>query len=173
MTWDLRFEPPATELDRQAGATLFGGATALGPLVLPGSYGIVLKAPGVRRELKATLVVERDPRASFSEADRRTRQTALMDLYALQQTLGRARVASRDARPAPTQVQGAITSQFTAIGNLSRAIEGYSGVPTADQHRQIGSAFDEVAKIVAEVNRLLRSDTAAPPQPIHVPQKRS
>ena len=96
-----------------------------------------------------------------------------MDLYALQQTLGRARVASRDARPAPTQVQGAIASQLTAIGNLSRAIEGYSGVPTTDQHRQIGWAFDEVAKIVAEVNRLLRSDTAAPPQPIHVPPKRS
>jgi len=160
--WDLRFEP-----------TVVDSSTTPGPLVLPGSYGIALNAPGANRELNATLVVERDPRAGFSDADRRTRQTALMDLYSLQQTLATARTATRDVRPAPTNIHGAIAAQINVIGNLARAIEGYSGVPTADQHRQIGWAFDEVGRIVTEVNRLLRSATAAPSQPIAVPPKRS
>ena len=70
-----------------------------------------------------------------------------------------------------TQIQSTIASQLTSIANLSRAIEGYSGVPTADQHRHVGSAFDEVAKIVSELSRLLRADTPTPPQPISVPPK--
>ena len=114
-----------------------------------------------------------------------------MDLYALQRTLGTARTAARGAAgpidvqrrdskagatetgARLTQIQSTIASQLTSIANLSRVIEGYSGVPTADQHRQVGSAFDEAAKIVSELNRLLRADTSTPAQPISVPPKRS
>ena len=189
VTWDLRLEPPIVEADRQT-PTAAGGAIQ-GPLVLPGIYNITLKTPGSGRELKTALSVERDARIVFSDGDRRARQTALMDLYALQRTLGTARAAARsaanqleaqrregrapkgDAGARLTEIQGAITSQLNTIGSLSRAIEGYSGLPTADQRRQIGWAFDEVGHLVSELNRLLREDTAAPADPIPLPPKRS
>jgi photosystem II stability/assembly factor-like uncharacterized protein len=190
LMWDLRIDPAVVD-DNRGGPT--GGAlgtTAQGPLVLPGTYHVTIHAPDAR-EMRAALTVERDPRVNFSNADRRIRQAALMDLYALQRTLGTARNAARSAagqaggRRAEggdsssetgarlTQIQGAIAAQLNSIGGLARAIEAYSGVPTADQHRQVGSAFDEVAKIVAELNRLLRVDTATVAQPIQLPPKRS
>ena len=53
-----------------------------------------------------------------------------------------------------------LIAQFNAVNTLSRAIEGYSGVPTADQSRQLDWAFDDAALAVDALNRLLQIDTA-------------
>ena len=174
LVWDLRLEPPLGEADR--GSPSPGGGVPQGPAVLPGMYNIALRVPGSGRELKTTLRVEGDPRVNFSDADRRARQTALMKLYELQRTLGGARASARaaagqieaqrkEARPALetgtklSQLQGDITAQVNTIATLTRAIEGYSGLPTADQHRQTGWAADDVARILTDLNRVLRTDT--------------
>ena len=162
------------------------GAPPAGPLVLPGVYAVTVEAAG--RTLKSELRVEGDPRITFSDADRRTRQTALLNLYALQKSLTAARVAGATAAghldtPGPngivsnradtasrlTQVQADLVAQFNAVTNLARAIEGYSGLPTADQRRQIDWAFDDAAKAIEAMNRVLQTDTA--PSRLTVPTK--
>src|SRR5204862_11270 len=99
-------------------------------------------------------------------ADRRTRQIALMKLYELQKTLGTARAAGRmlstrlDAQPGGdrstatrvTELQSQITAELNTTANLSRAIEGYSGLPTADQQRQLGWTFHDVSATVESLN---------------------
>jgi len=91
-----------------------------------------------------------DAGAYFSETDRRARQAVLLEVYGLQKTLVAARTAARqesDARRGQSSrlqpSQAELTTELTAATALSRAIEGYSGLPTADQRRQIGWLFDE------------------------------
>ena len=56
-------------------------------------------------------------------------------------------------------MQSDLVAQFNAVSNLSRAIEGYSGLPTADQRRQLDWAFDDAARAVEALNRVLQTDT--------------
>jgi photosystem II stability/assembly factor-like uncharacterized protein len=162
----------------------FGGAPQ-GPLVLPGVYTVTVNVAG--RSLKGALHVEGDPRVTFPDTDRRTRQTVLLNLYALQKSLTAARAAGATAvgqLDAPgrsthasraeisgrlTQVQAELVAQFNAVNGLSRAIEGYSGLPTADQRRQLDWAFEDAAKTVEALNRVLQADTA--PSRLRVPAK--
>jgi len=67
------------------------------------------------------------------------------------------------------RVQSDLVAQFNAVNNLSRAIEGYSGLPTADQRRQLDSAFDDATRAVDALNRVLQTDTA--PSRLTVPTK--
>ena len=66
-------------------------------------------------------------------------------------------------------MQADLVTQFNAVNNLSRAIEGYSGLPTADQRRQIDWAFDDAARAVEAMNRVLQTDTT--PSRLTVPAK--
>ena len=144
--------------------------------MLPGLYTITVNVDG--HSLKGELRVEGDPRVTFTDADRRTRQTALLNLYALQKSLSAARAAGAaaagqldapggqglvsnrvDAGSRLTQVQSDLVAQFNVVSNLSRAIEGYSGLPTADQRRQLDWAFDDAARAVEALNRVLQTDT--------------
>src|SRR5262249_50626187 len=144
-----------------------GPALPLGPPVPPGAYTVSLTVPGVARELKATLKVEADPRITASEGERRTRHAALLKLYDPQRTRGTARSSARNAadqmearrRTAGTapvdaaaklsQLQSDIAAQLAATTNLARAIEGYSGAPTADQQRQVAWALDDGSRVVS------------------------
>jgi Sortilin, neurotensin receptor 3, len=174
--WDLRLEPPVADGARETSATSGFGAPPQGPLVLPGVYTVTVNVN--RRSFKGELRVEGDPRVSFTDADRRTRQTALLNLYALQKSLmaartagataagqldapgGRGLASSRaDAGSRLTQVQSDLVAQFNAVSSLSRAIEGYSGLPTADQRRQLDWAFDDAARAIEALNRVLQTDT--------------
>jgi photosystem II stability/assembly factor-like uncharacterized protein len=185
-SWDLRMAPPVPDAQHEAPSAGGFGGPAQGPLVLPGVYTVTVGAAG--RSLKGELRVEGDPRVTFSDADRRTRQTALLNLYALQKSLSAARVAGAtaagqldtpggrgitssraDAASRLTRVQGDLVAQFNAVTGLSRAIEGYSGLPTADQRRQIDGAFDEAGKAIEAMNLLLNSDVA--PSRLTVPAK--
>ncbi len=118
-------------------------------------------------------------RITFSDTDRRIRQTALLNLYALQKSLAAARAAGAtaagqldtpgaggvtssraDTASRLTRVQADLVAQFNAVNSLSRAIEGYSGLPTADQRRQLDWAFEDAARAIAAMNAVLQTDTA-------------
>ncbi len=68
--WDLRGEPPAAPAGQAAGGAGGrggggggggrGGGPA-GPLVAPGRYVVVVKVPGLARELRGEVTVEADP----------------------------------------------------------------------------------------------------------------
>src|SRR5205823_11619681 len=73
-------------------------------------------------------------------------------------------------------LQRDVEQQLSASNTLSRAIEGFSALPTTDQHRQIDWAFDDAARTVDDVNRFLQKEVPAlysdllrrnswPPQP--------
>ena len=100
-----------------------------------------------------------------------------MNLYEIQKTLGAARVAARmvttglESQPGGdkttadrvTHLQSEITTELNAATALSRALEGYSGVPTADQGRQLGWTFEDVAATVESLNAILRANSARTP----------
>jgi photosystem II stability/assembly factor-like uncharacterized protein len=182
VNWDLRMEPPLADGPRDTAPPAVGsGAVPQGPLVVPGAYAVTLRVAG--RDLKGPMRVEGDPRVTFSDTDRMARQTALLNLYDLQKTLGSSRTASRfaitrldslkgsaDADRAihtrVTQLQAEIAAELNTVSALSRAIEGYSGLPTTDQRRQMDWAFQDVSTTVEALNKLLQSEpikTAQPP----------
>jgi photosystem II stability/assembly factor-like uncharacterized protein len=176
--WDLRFEPPVEDGDREApGAGGFGGSPN-GPTVLPGAYTVRVRTAG-GRELNAPLTVEGDPRTTFAESDRRARQSALLDLYALQKTVGSARREARTltaqaemirkdvgkpVEPLDTladrasQIQADLNAQLNTAAGLARSIEGYSGLPTADQLRQIDWLFEDASRTVGDLNHVIQTD---------------
>ena len=178
VAWDLRMEPPVAGEQQPAGAGGFGGSPQ-GPLVLPGKYTIALKA-GANREAHGEIEVTGDPRVTFSDGDRRTRQTALLSIYDLQKSLGAARTAARsvtsemaaiakDVGKGPldkltselSRLTGDVDRELNAANGLSRAIEVYSGLPTDDQRRQIDWAFEDATKTIEDLNRVLQSDVPA------------
>lgn len=181
VSWDLRMEPPVPDANREPAATGGFGGPALGPTVLPGTYTVHVRAagrPGTNGalDLKAPLRVEGDPRVTMTLSDRLSRQALLLNLYELQKSLASARTAARTATgqvearrkgaPSPipdaaarlSQIQADATSQLNTAANLSRAIEGYSGLATADQRRQIDWAFDDARKTIDELSDLLQSE---------------
>jgi hypothetical protein len=163
VSWDLRLEPPLDGSRESPNAPQ-------GPLVLPGVYTVTVRAGGADGAvIKGTLRVEGDPRVVFSDADRRSRQAALMKLYDLQKSLAATRAASAAVRVASeTQLaplQAELAAEINTASALSRAIEGYSGLPTSDQRRQIEWVLEDGARTVSALNRVLHTEMPAPPRP--------
>jgi hypothetical protein len=185
-SWDMRIEPPIVPDMSESGAVSPAVGAPPGPLVLPGNYSVSIAA-GARR-LTGTVSIEADPRVTFPDADRRARQAALLDLYGLVKALGGARLAAAAAvtraeavnRAAPGDRQDpaasarSLQTQLAALINsassLSRAIEGYSGAPTADQRRQIQWAFDDAARAIETLNKARRSDDSQV-EPLAIPRR--
>src|SRR5262249_25505416 len=90
VVWDMRREARLPESPRD-GSSGGAGASA-GPLVLPGPYTVTIG--GLARPLKGDVRIEGDPRVSVPDGDRRLRQAALLDLYALVKTLAAARTSA-------------------------------------------------------------------------------
>jgi photosystem II stability/assembly factor-like uncharacterized protein len=162
VSWDMRLDPPFNEGPREA--------PPQGPLVLPGVYSATVQsASGDFPALKGTLRVEGDPRVAFNDADRRARQAMLLRLYDLQKSLSALRVASATARVASDSklgpLQAEIAAEINAASALSRAIEGFSALPTADQRRQIEWLIEDAAYTTAALTRVLHTETPALPQP--------
>jgi hypothetical protein len=150
-------------------------------------YTITIETGG--RQLKGELKVEGDPRVTFSEADRRARQDVLLRLYALQKSLVTARAAAaagvahldaaartssntdHDPQERLRVLQTEMTGEMTTVNALSRSIEGYSGLPTADQRRQIEWVFDDAAKSVDALNETLQTDGERPARLMSIPKK--
>jgi hypothetical protein len=166
---------------------LNAGAAPQAPLVLPGVYTVAIEAGG--RQMKGDLKVEGDPRVAFSDADRRTRQDLLLKLYELHKSLVTARAAAaaavshfdalaRTSRRADRQpqeglrtLQTAISAEMNTANTLARSIEGFSGLPTADQRRQIDWVFDDAGQTVDALNEALQTDGERPARLMHIPKR--
>ena len=131
-TWDLRME-------------------GNGPKVLPGKYIASVEGIG-----KSEATVLPDPKFLISDADRKTRQTAIMNGYTLQQHLISVRDAARRlAGPEGMRLQSEINRIIAAAANVQNAMDNYSGLPTAAQLRQLDWAWEDAVAAVNEVNGLL------------------
>ncbi len=212
--WDLRQEPPLPDGNSTSAATCittgggrgdagverpasdpvippsgqipnaFGGgrgARGAGPVVLPGRYSVSIES------LKQEFTVDPDPRFTISEADRKTRQAAIMSAYSLQQQLGPAREMARslaeqmaalrqyfaaqgesakasaadNALPPIARAQGEIDRAIAAAAHVENAMDSYDGLPTAAQLRQIDWAWEDAAAAVNGLNRLIRESLPA------------
>jgi photosystem II stability/assembly factor-like uncharacterized protein len=167
VSWDLRMEPPVGGAAQEAPAGGTVGSSPLGPLVLPGIYTVTVSVGGAEgRTLKGEVRVDGDPRVNFPDADRRARQAALLSLYQLQKSLALARATTANARVAADtrlgQLQSELTAQLNTASALSRAIEGYSGLPTSDQRHQIEWVVDDAAKTIDALNRVMRTEMPTP-----------
>jgi hypothetical protein len=153
-----------------------GGAAATGPLVLPGKYKVTVHIAGISSPLHGEITVEGDPLTSFSDADRRARQAIVMNVYATQKTLAAAHVAVRalGAQSAELKsdlagggakadsviariprLQTSIDAALAAASGAVRPVDAWSGLPTADQRKQIDYAVEDGNKAVAELNRTI------------------
>jgi photosystem II stability/assembly factor-like uncharacterized protein len=185
VVWDLRMEPPLGEGNRDAVPTGGFGGPPVGPTVLPGKYRVIIKTPA--RVLTSALLVESDPRVTVTEGDRRARQSFLISAYDLQKTLASARFAARtaasrldalkkngkataeDASVRLVRVDAEINTTLGAANALARSVDGYSGLPTSDQRKQLDWLFDDATRAIEELNRL---DLPASPGPVPLPRKR-
>src|SRR5438046_8924951 len=79
VSWDLRMEPPIADGARDNAAPAAGpGAPPQGPLVVPGTYTVTVRAGG--RILTGAIRVDVDPRVTFADSDRKARPAALLNL---------------------------------------------------------------------------------------------
>lgn len=184
--WDWRHDrpfEPETGGGGGGGGRGGGGAPA-GPIVLPGTYTVVLTLGDT--ESTTALVIEADPRRPMAMADREARQEALMDLHHMAEPLYRAnRALSRlgevvdEARAllpddAPEEVADeidAIEAELDALGDgfqqanrnagVRNAIQVSSTVPTEDQLWQIEQLWTEVPALVSRVNTLVETRVPA------------
>jgi photosystem II stability/assembly factor-like uncharacterized protein len=168
--WDLRQAP---------------ASSGLGPKVLPGLYTVTVLPPG-GAPLKARVTVEGDPRFPVSDADRRARHEAVMNAYALQQQLLPARDAAQTlgqqltamaqylsaagdgsrsvlssvdkVSPEVTRLSGEISRTLNAAGRVEEAIDGYDGLPTTQQLRELGWAWEDGTAAVTALNKLIERD---------------
>jgi photosystem II stability/assembly factor-like uncharacterized protein len=153
-TWDLRMEPIGSATGNTGGGG-FGGPP-VAPMVMPGKYTVRVTVPA-GRTLSSAFVVDLDPRLHVAEADRRARQAALVRLYELEKSIDRARSSGKKEDASVARLQGELATEFVAASTLSRAIDGYSGAPTADQRRQIEWIAGDAAKTIAELTRAVGS----------------
>lgn len=90
-TWDLRYGPPAAQVEG-----MMGRFRASGPFVLPGEYRVTLKAAG--QETTKSVTVEGDPRIDISFEDRKAQHDALLSLQNCYPALSAARTTSEYIR---------------------------------------------------------------------------
>jgi hypothetical protein len=164
-----------------------------GPLVLPGDYTVTLNVPGLPA-MSAPLKVLPDPEFPLSDADRQTRETAVMSAYSLEQQLAAARdsyqtlsgqILSARGNPgaAPAfgkvmlesgEVQEQLSQALNDAYNLQSTMDAYEGLPTAAQLRELDWAWQDAVNAVGELNRLIQQDlpalgvTAVPAAPVPV-----
>jgi hypothetical protein len=133
--------------------------------------------------LKSTVKVLPDPHFPVSDADRQSREASVMSAYTLQQqllpardaaqTLGQQITAMRQyltsageggqtalaalekAAPDVGRISGEVSRTLAAAGRVETAIDGYDGLPTAAQLREIDWAWEDAVNAVAGLNKLI------------------
>jgi hypothetical protein len=134
------------------------------------------------------LVVEPDPRFQITQTDRTAHHAAVMSAYTLQEQLGAARDAAQalslqvaplrqylagagesakvpletleKVGPEVARTQAEIGRALQAASRVESAIDSYPGLPTAAQARELEWAWEDAAKAVTELNRVLRDEMA-------------
>jgi photosystem II stability/assembly factor-like uncharacterized protein len=114
-----------------------------GPPVLPGNYTAVISVAG-RGEMRSQLTVLADPLITISDADRQSRQKALLDIYAMERTW----VTARDAMKTVTAQLATLRKQFAGTEGESRP-----AVPEELNHR-----LTTVSDSVRVAERLITSN---------------
>jgi photosystem II stability/assembly factor-like uncharacterized protein len=168
----------------EGGGGGFGRAN-LGPGVLPGQYTVTV-TPAGGPSLRTGLTVVPDSRFTISDADRLTRHAAILSAYTLAQQLAPARdvaevlvrqtIAMRQSLTATgesgrsavdvvgrvalevARVQAQINRTLAAAANLQGAIDGYEGLPTGAQLRQLDWAWEDATAVVTALNREIQQD---------------
>ena len=159
-----------------------GRPPAQGPVVLPGKYVVTLTAKG-GAPMQADLMVQPDPAFPLSDADRAKRNTAIMGAYKLQQQLVPARdallalnrqlaamrqylTAAGDAGKVAlalvekadsgaVNVQTALNRTLNAARAVQGAMDGYDGLPTEAQLRELDWAGEDATANILALNKLV------------------
>ena len=131
--------------------------------------------------LAAGVTVLPDPHFAISDADRQSRETAVMSAYSLQQQLAPARETGQtlsgqiammrtnlaasskldQVAAQSAQVQSRISRTLTDAYNLENSIDAYQGLPTAAQWRDLDWAWEDAIAAVTALNRLIQQDLPA------------
>jgi len=184
LCWDLRRAGPMESGPLPGSCNSPVGR--VGPVVLPGRYRISVTF-GDTGMLSGSVTVLPDPQFPMSDADRRTREAALMSAYSLQQQLAAARTGyekvagqAAAARSNGSALVGAdrlmsqasdlmdrISHCLTDAYNVESAMEGYQGLPTEAQLNDLDRVWEEGIAAVAGLNRLIE-DTGLAVVPVPV-----
>src|SRR3984957_7679288 len=176
--------PPSGQMPNAQGGGGGGrGGRGVGPVVLPGRYTVAVGS------LKQDVTVEPDPRFSISESDRKKRHAAILSAYSIQQQLvpardvtrtlveqlaalrqyfsavgesGKASVEAIDkVTPEITKAQAQIDRAIASAAQVENAMDGYDGLPTAAQLRQIDWAWEDATASATAVNKLITESVPA------------
>ena len=176
--WDLRRDPALGSNGSALSMTCDGGAMGNGPLVPPGKYTATLTNDG-GPPLETAITVLPDPHFFVSPADRTKRNAAVMAAYTLQRQLSPAREAAQRMssqvnllrlanREAADRLVGqlAVVERQVAVAYSLAAraqndMDGFAGVPTAAQLRELDWAWEDATAAVAALNRLIGHDAPA------------
>jgi photosystem II stability/assembly factor-like uncharacterized protein len=160
VTWDMHMTPavPSGVVLAGRGGGGRGGAGeagSAGPRVLPGTYSIAVRVPGVSQEMKGSTTLVADPLESATVEQRRARNTLLLDLYAAQKSLTDA--SSKMTTPTGDSVSRVTNAEITRLFGLSaslmRSIESFSGAPSADERQQVAWVREDVNRVMSTINR--------------------
>jgi hypothetical protein len=113
--------------------------------------------------------VTADPKESISAADRAARQAAIMNLYALEKNLAKARTsaqaairqrgATSDSSSRRLAQTGAEIDRLIALaGSMMRNIESFNAAPSVDQRQQITWATDDATRAIAMLARFTKPE---------------
>ncbi|SPE34079.1 hypothetical protein SBA3_2090016 [Candidatus Sulfopaludibacter sp. SbA3] len=183
--WDLRQAPALASGPVASGCSGGGGGGrggGTGPLVLPGKYTVTVTPQG-GAPMQSEVTVLADPHFKITDAGRTAHHTAVMSAYSLQEQLAAAGSAAQslalqttEMRKLPasgelaaldkvssavTRLQVEISRAQQSAARLESVIDGYPGLPTAVQMRELDWAWEDAAKTVTELNRVLREDAPA------------
>ncbi|MBZ5605744.1 MAG: hypothetical protein LAO79_25875, partial [Acidobacteriia bacterium] len=175
--------PPSGQIPNAGGGGGGRGGRGLGPVVLPGRYAVAIGS------MKQNVTVEADPHFTISEADRKKRHAAIVSAYSIQQQLapardtaqvlgeqmaglrqyfnaagdsGRASLAAIDkVAPEIGQAQAQIDRAIASAAQVENAMDGYDGLPTVAQLRQIDWAWEDAAAAANALNKLIRESIPA------------
>ena len=183
--WDLRQSGPLPEHAQPQPGSCNAGRSGGFPLVVPGKYSAVVTPPD-GTALKADVSVAPDPHFSISDADRSTRQAALMSAYELQRALAPARAAAQaltsqisamrqylnaageSGRPALAlldrvaagiaRAQHQVEQSMAEAAAVQNAVDEYPGLPTGSQLRQLDWAWEDAGDGVQGLNQVIQQD---------------
>ncbi len=174
--------PPSGQTPNTGGGGGRGGRGA-GPVVLPGRYTVAVGS------LKREVTVEPDPHFTITDSDREKRQAAIRGAYSIQQQLVPARDAARTltdqltglrqyfsavgdsgktsleaidkVTPEIARAQAQIDRAIASAAQVQNAMDGYDGLPTAAQLRQVDWAWEDAIASAAALNKLIAESIPA------------
>ena len=176
--WDLRREGALSANPTPLTMACEGNPLGAGPLVAPGKYTATLLREGAA-PMETAISVLPDPHFAVTAAERTKRNTAVMAAYNLQRQLIAARDVAQNAvtqaatlRQSNAQAADRLSLQATAVerqiaavlnssARVQNEMDGFAGLPTAAQLRELDWAWEDAAAAVSALNALIANDVPA------------